>query len=166
VWWQALEILLVTQAERESAGGSCISPDDVQLFAKRCNDVSVLTRKQAMSSLSSLTISDPTNRGLRVRSDGSKPCSGPALKLPHACASRRRRGCGRCCRWCRTPSRASSTAWGSSSRRWSSTVSSTGISTGRAPASPPAALPAMVVIMMRPRRKVGRRSGIGLRYRA
>ncbi|GAB5032194.1 condensin-2 complex subunit d3 [Nannochloropsis oceanica] len=55
---QALEILLTTGASR---GGGKVGMVDVELFAVRCNDVSVLTRKQAMASLSSLLLADPGN---------------------------------------------------------------------------------------------------------
>jgi len=59
---QALEILLTTGAKR---GGGKVGGMDVGLFAVRCNDVSVLTRKQAMASLSSLLLADPGNKVLQ-----------------------------------------------------------------------------------------------------
>lgn len=62
---QALEILLVTKAA-EGGSASVLHGEDIKLFAERCNDVSVLTRKQAMSSLSALLLAYPQNTKLQV----------------------------------------------------------------------------------------------------
>ena len=64
---QALEILLVTKAAEEGGSAFVLQLEDVNLFAQRCNDMSVLTRKQAMSSLSALLLAYPGNANLQVR---------------------------------------------------------------------------------------------------
>jgi len=57
----------VTKAAEEGASTFVLQAEDVALFAQRCNDMSVLTRKQAMSSLSALLLANPSNAKLQVR---------------------------------------------------------------------------------------------------